>query len=212
MDNIFGMVNKKTLSIEGFSKTAAEFEGPGDILEFGTCKGSTAEEIAKLNPHRTIFTIDHFKGLEQTKKRVWGQSGWVKGAFAMGDPRNKWVPKTKQEVYDKLSPYTNVKIIEMDIHQLESPEIYGINNTLVACHVDVDIYEPTVSALNFLQKCKWDKIFMRFDDWHGHDKDFDEHERLAFKEWIDRTEYTYEITHGGVWAGIFVSRNLGETI
>jgi hypothetical protein len=97
-------------------------------------------------------------------------------------------------------------MIECDIHELKEPEDYGITNTIVACHSDVDIYEPTISGLRFLQKCKWDSVFIRFDDWHGHDPSYDFTERLAFKEWIDKTHYTYEITHGGFWGGVTVDR------
>lgn len=206
MDNILGNINADGLTIEDFSKIVSEFEESGDILEFGTCAGDTTIDIARLNTSRNVFTIDHFKGLELTKKPVWNGAGWIEGAFRVGDPNSPWIPKTKEEIFTKLSQYSNIKMIECDIHELTAPENYGITNTLVACHIDVDIYEPAVSSLNFLDKCIWPAIFIRFDDWHGHEPLFDHHERLAFKEWIDRTGYTYEVTHGGMWGGVMVSR------
>ena len=61
-------------------------------------------------------------------------------------------------------------------------------------------------VLEFVSKCVWDKLFIRFDDWHGGEKEYDEHERLAFVEWIEKYNYKFEITHGGYIGGVFVER------
>ena len=62
-----------------------------------------------------------------------------------------------------------------------------------AVHIDLDIYEPTVSAFKFIDKCEWDELYFRFDDWHGHEPDYDHHERKAFREWLDKHGYRFEI-------------------
>ena len=71
----------------------------------------------------------------------------------------------------------------------------------------MDIYEPTVSSLNFVDKCEWDEIYMRFDDWHGHEPDYDQHERLACKEWIDRNGYGVNVMRNGLHGELIVTRN-----
>lgn len=58
--------------------------GDGDILEFGAGSGKSTLCIAKYNPNRKVFTFDHFKGLEQTKKNIPEESGWIEGAFCLG--------------------------------------------------------------------------------------------------------------------------------
>ena len=53
--------------------------------------------------------------------------------------------------------------------------------------------------LNFVDKCEWDEIYMRFDDWHGHEPDYDFHERQACKEWIERNGNSMMLQHTFVW-------------
>ena len=79
---------------------------------------------------------------------------------------------------------------------------------ICAVHIDVDIYEPTVSSLKFVDKCEWNKIYMRFDDWHGHEPDYDSHERLACKEWIEKNNYTFELLRNGCAIYLFISYGL----
>lgn len=178
----------------------------GDVVEFGTFTGRTALSFAEQFPTKTIYTIDHFKGLEKTKKNC--VSDWHEGAFALGREEykdNSNVPKTVEELRKKLSVRSNINIIESDIHQLKEPKDYGINK-VGFCHIDVDIYEPTVSALEFLYKCEWNQVFIRFDDWHGGRKEFDEHERLAFSEWVLKYKLEYHIFFGGSEGGVLIQR------
>ena len=63
--------------------------------------------------------------------------------------------------------------------------------------MDMDLYESTVDGLNFIEKCEWDEIILRFDDWGaspGRDAaQVAQHEQAAFNEWIERTGHTYAI-------------------
>jgi len=178
----------------------------GDVLEFGTFTGNSSIHLAQQMPEQKIYTIDHFLGLEQTNKSV--VNDWYEGAFALGRPEYASVnnvPKSVEELKQKISPYKNLQLIESDVHKLEHPDTYGIGQ-IGLVNVDVDIYEPTVSSLEFLSKCKWNMIFIRFDDWHGDEPGYYEHERLAFVEWVTKYDYTYEITYGGYIGGVIVSR------
>jgi hypothetical protein len=49
-------------------------------------------------------------------------------------------------------------------------------------------------------------VFIRFDDWHGGESDYDQHERLAFTEWIEKYNYQYEVVHGGLYGGALIKR------
>jgi len=179
----------------------------GDVLEFGTFTCNSAIYLAKSFSNKTIYTIDHFKGLEKTNKNLPTTSDWSEGAFALGHPNYSasHIPKNIEEAKIKLSTQPNIKLILSDVHDLTDPKDYGVSKIAI-CNVDVDIYEPTVSSLEFLTKCEWSEVFIRFDDWHGGEVDYDQHERLAFCEWIEKYGYQYEITHGGFIGGVYVKR------
>jgi len=179
----------------------------GDIIEFGTFTCESTLFLASQFPDRKVFTVDHFKGLEKTSKSLPSSSDWTEGAFALGHPDYQagHIPKNIEEAKEKLSRKENIKLILSDVHDLRYPSDYGIMD-IAAANIDVDIYEPTVSSLKFLMGCNWREIFIRFDDWHGNEAEYDEHERLAFIEWIEKTGYEYEITHGGYIGGVFVKR------
>ena len=180
----------------------------GDVLEFGTFTGSSTKTLSSQFPNKKIFTIDHFKGLEATKQGVPKGSDWIEHAFALDNPLYEHisnVPKSIDEVRQRFVGHNNINMIISDVHELTNPSDYGISKVAI-CNIDVDIYEPTVSALEFLTKCEWSEVFIRFDDWHGSEKEYDNHERLAFAEWIEKYKYNYRITHGGYIGGAHIKR------
>ena len=175
----------------------------GDVLEFGVACGGTIRDIAPINSGKKIYGFDHFKGLEQTNKETPDYAGWHQGAFSLDGPE---YPQTYDDVVNDCAQFSNITLIVKDVHDLEDPSSYGIGK-ISAVHIDVDIYEPTVSSLKFVDKCEWDEIYMRFDDGHGHEPDYDQHERLACKEWIDRNDYSVEVMRNGLHGELIVSRN-----
>jgi Macrocin-O-methyltransferase (TylF) len=180
----------------------------GDVVEFGTFTGGSTRVLASMFPEKKVFTIDHFEGLEETKKGVPVGSDWIEKAFSIYNPLykdNHNVPKSLNELKERFEPYPNIQMIVEDVHKLKNPNFYGISEVAI-CNVDVDIYEPTVSSLEFLTKCVWNEVFIRFDDWHGGESEYNLHERLAFSEWIGKYKYDFVITHGGYIGGVFVKR------
>ena len=175
----------------------------GDILEFGVACAGTIRDIAPINGTKTVYGFDHFKGLEQTKQETPDYAGWYKGAFRLEGSEYR---QTYERVLEDCAQFPNITLIVKDIHELHEPSAYGITK-ISAVHIDVDIYEPTVSSLNFVDKCEWDEIYMRFDDWHGHEPDYDQHERLACKEWIDRNGYGVNVMRNGLHGELIVTRN-----
>lgn len=180
----------------------------GDIVEFGTFTGGSTKTLSRMFQNKIIFTIDHFEGLEKTNKNVPNNSDWIEKAFALNNPlyiNNNNVPKSIDEVRQRFRGYDNINMIISDVHKLTEPSDYGISKVAI-CNLDVDIYEPAVSALEFLSKCEWSEVFIRFDDWHGGEPEYDQHERLAFIEWIEKYKYKFDITHGGYIGGVYVKR------
>ena len=179
----------------------------GDILEFGTCTCQSAIQLATMFPDKKIFTIDHFKGLEKTSKPLPITSDWREGSFALGawNSLGPEFPRTIDEAKEKLSVKSNIELIISDIHELTHPSDYSIAKIAIY-NIDVDIYEPTVSALEFLTKCECSEVFIRFDDWHGGEEEYDQHERLAFFEWVNKYGYKYNLTHDGLYGGVYIKR------
>ena len=180
----------------------------GDVIEFGTFTGGSTRTLSSSFPDKKIFTIDHFQGLEKTTKNIPEGSDWIERAFALNNPLyidNSNVPKSIEELQERFKNHNNIQMIISDVHELTNPSDYGISK-IALCNLDVDIYEPAVSSLEFLTKCEWSEIFIRFDDWHGSEPQYDQHERLAFSEWIEKYNYTYKITHGGFIGGVYVKR------
>ena len=199
--------NINSCTIEVLPSMNEKYNLVGDVLEFGTCTCQSAIQLATLFPHKTIFTIDHFQGLGKTEKPLPQTSDWREGSFALGawNARGNEFPKTIEEAKRKLSTKTNITLVLSDIHDLTEPKDYNIGKIAIS-NIDVDIYEPTVSSLEFLTKCEWSELFIRFDDWHGGKNEYDHHERLAFAEWIEKYQYQYEVVHGGVYGGAIIKR------
>lgn len=199
--------NNNSCTLETLLDIIGNYNLVGDVLEFGTCTCQSAIYLATAFPDKTIFTIDHFQGLGQTNKPLPTTSDWREGSFALGawNAGGNEFPKTIEEAKEKLSVKPNITLVLSDIHKLTEPQDYNIRKVAI-CNVDVDIYEPTVSSLEFLSKCEWSEVFIRFDDWHGGEEEYDQHEKLAFTEWIEKHNYQYEVVHGGLYGGVIIKR------
>jgi hypothetical protein len=199
--------NIDSCTLETLCSVIQNYNLVGDVLEFGTCTCQSAIQLATSLPEKTIFTIDHFQGLGKTNKPLPNTSDWREGSFALGawNTKGNEFPKTIEEAKQKLSSRPNITLVLSDIHKLTEPKDYNIGKIAI-CNVDVDIYEPTVSSLEFLSKCEWSEVFIRFDDWHGGESEYDQHERLAFSEWIEKYNYQYEVVYGGLYGGAIIKR------
>lgn len=200
--------NSEVCSLTELPKMVRLYQLSGNILEFGTFSCESAIYLASSFKDKTVFTIDHFEGLEKTSKPLPKSSDWSEGMFNLNHPLfefNNRVPKSVDEALKKIKPHHNIKMIVSDIHKLTHPKDYGIDKVCLV-NIDVDIYEPTVSSLEFLTLCNWTEVFIRFDDWHGGNRDYDQHERLAFSEWIEKYNYEYKIIYGGNIGGVYVKR------
>ena len=118
--------------------------------------------------------MTHLQGLEQTSQFIPDYAGWHEGAFCLNGPE---YPQTYERVIEDLSQWDNIGIVVEDVHKLTEPEEFEIGK-ISAVHIDVDIYEPTVSSLKFVDK--W--------------------------EWIEKNNYTFELLRNGLHGEMIVSR------
>jgi len=160
---------------------------PGDILEFGTGGGGSSDLMAgKVDKNRKIFTFDGFQGLPETNKVIPQGTGWVKGAYFYNE----------DETRNSLKQHPNVIIEKTMTWELKTPAEYGIDK-IVGVNMDLDLYEGTLDALRFIDKCSWNKLYLRFDDWGCYSfqvaTEVDEHEKAAFFEWVTENNYEFDI-------------------
>ena len=157
----------------------------GCILEFGTGSGRSTGRIAS-GTSRTIHTYDGFSGLPKTEKGVPEGTGWEEGALFFDE----------QVTRNYLAGHPHVNVHKCLTFDLKEPIEYGITK-ISAVNMDLDLYEGTVDALQFADKCEWDQLLIRFDDWGHYEgiqikEQVDAHEKAAFYEWLAETGYDAE--------------------
>lgn len=157
----------------------------GDILEFGTGSANSTDIIANNTSDKKIFTFDGFVGLPKTEKGIPQGTGWEEGNLKF----------SYDNAVSILSKYEKVKIVKCMSWELNHPSDYNINE-ISSVNFDFDLYEGTLDALRFVDKCKWKKILFRFDDWGAYKfqiaEEVDRHEKAAFYDWINETGYSFE--------------------
>lgn len=157
----------------------------GDVLEFGTGTGNSTMTLGGSLTNKKIFTFDGFVGLPKTNKGVPTNTGWEEGSYQYD----------YDVIKNKLSTLPNVTVIKRMSWDLNEPSEFEITK-VSGINIDFDLYEGTLDALRFTQKCEWSKIFVRFDDWgsypHQIASEVDAHEKAAFYDWINETGYTFK--------------------
>lgn len=105
----------------------------GDLAELGVCNGGTAFAMHQAAPHRVMHLFDTFTGLPPTSA---ADGTYLReGMFGVVEGTLMQLVKLPVEIYQGVFPYTVPR--------------EGMPPILVA-HVDFDLYEPTVAALDVL--------------------------------------------------------------
>ena len=130
----------KTLKCLGKTKNLK-----GDIIEIGVFKGENtfamANYIKQNNLNKKIYACDTFVGFPY-KDSIKKENGFKKGSYKRNF--DNFVNSIKKLNYDNIIIPIKEKIEETLYSQL-------INNKFCFAFVDVDIYEPTVFAYQFLE-------------------------------------------------------------
>ena len=112
---------------------------PGDVAECGVYRGGSAyllaKELARRAPHKRLHLFDSFAGLSDPGPL--DGSHWRAGALAC----------TLPEVKARLAEYS----ARIDTHVGWIPHCFreAVDRSFCFAHVDVDLYEPTLAALEF---------------------------------------------------------------
>ncbi len=162
----------KTLTIFDLLKKITKIKG--DIIEFGIYKGNTSLLIKKIlsifKISKKLYLLDHFEGLTHYNNKDTKISRKFRG-FYKG---NHYQIKTFLNFFN----FKNVKIIKKDATKLKAG--FFKKKKFSLAYFDMDLYEPTIRALEAIDKNITVGGFMVFDE--GHKKLWSE--RIAIREFL----------------------------
>jgi hypothetical protein len=166
----------KTLAIYDILKQTSKVKG--DIIELGIHKGNTSLLIKKIlsvfKINKKLYLLDHFKGLIHYNKEDTKLSEKFKGKFVG--------KKYQIEAFLNFFNFKNFKIINKDATTLK-PGFFKKKKFSLA-YFDMDLYEPTLRALEAIDKNISVGGLIVFDE--GHKKLWSE--RFAIQDFLKKNK------------------------
>ena len=140
-------------------------------LEFGVWVGKSINFFSKYV--NTIYGFDSFEGLPE----AWSGSGQSKGAFSLGGK----LPRVAPNVVLHKGWFSETAVDFFNLQQ----------DNLAFAHLDADLYNATLEALNAMTaKAKTGSLLL-FDEYFGQIA-WREHEHKAFGEWLENNKLEAE--------------------
>jgi hypothetical protein len=146
----------KTLTIYDLIKETSTVKG--DIIELGIHRGNTSLLIKKIleifKIKKKLYLLDHFEGLIHFQAEDTADSKKLKGQYV----------GLKNQIKDfiKFFNFKNIEIISQDATKLK-PGFFK-NKTFCLAYMDMDLYLPTIKALEALDKNMSKGSFIVFDE------------------------------------------------
>ena len=146
---------------------------PGDIIEFGVWNGNTSLLIKKIldikNIKKKVLLFDHFKGLKHYTKKDPKTSHAYKDSYIAS--------KKKIKSFINFFNFKNIKIIDKDATKISHHDLKNFKFSLAI--LDMDLYLPTITALNAIEKKISKNGIIVFDEanktlWDGEKKAMNE--------------------------------------
>lgn len=129
----------------------------GSVAEIGVYQGEFAKFINQVFPNRTFYLFDTFKGFDQRDMDI--------------ELNRKFIHRDKTgHLGDTSIEYVKEKMLYPEkciFKQGYFPETAkGINDQFVFVSIDVDLYKPTIEALNFIYPLLTSPGFMLVHDYN----------------------------------------------
>ncbi len=161
----------------------------GDYLEFGVFKGQSIvyafEEKLKVfgkNGQMKLFAFDSFSGIRGTTDLE------LVGPFRDGDysaSYQEFCDFLKQKNVPQDSVITKIGNLQ-DTLTREFQEVFELQSQISAVvHIDVDVYEPSLIALNFVKPMLRNGSIILFDDWYAFGLDPNKGQVKALNEFLE---------------------------
>ena len=162
----------KTLQIFELIKRTKNIKG--DIIELGIHNGNTSLLIKKIldiyKIKKKLFLLDHFKGLTTYDKKDTSISKKFYGKYKGN--------KKKIKIFLNFFNFKNIKFLDIDASKIKKS--YFKKSVFSLAYFDMDLYSPTIKALEAINKNMSLGSLIVFDQ--GHKKMFAE--RLAIKDFL----------------------------
>ena len=172
-----------------------EADVQGDVAEFGTAWGTTAQTIAQgiaaiakhyNEPQRTLYLFDSFEGLPKSTTDIDKQSPHVQaGIWEEGRCQGLYANELRKKC-EKILPANNVRIYEGWFNETLTTLPAGTKFAFV--HVDSDLYQSAKDVLDFCfsEKILGEGAVVFFDDWNCNRARRDMGERRAWEESVKK--------------------------
>jgi Macrocin-O-methyltransferase (TylF) len=164
-----GLENPATLR-QGLQAVTLE----GMVAEFGVYRGTSLTQIARFFPDKTVHGFDSFVGLPE----AWSGTGKGAGAFDVG-AKHPELPVDNVEFHVGWFDDT----VPQFAQQQSGPFAFA--------HLDADLYSSTKTVFDHLEDWFVPGTVIVFDEYFGY-YGWQRHEHLAFQEFLERTELSFE--------------------
>lgn len=127
---------------------------PGSVCEFGVAQGATSALIANeiRDLHKNILLFDSFAGLSKPTKKdrlindMWSKGDVLKYEGTMACEKKEVIVRLKEIDFPEDKIHIVKGFIGSSLLKLQLPQA----ETICFANVDMDLYEPTKYALDFL--------------------------------------------------------------
>lgn len=174
----------------------------GDVCEFGVANGATSALLANeiFNTNKKLWLFDSFKGLSRPTQ----EDVLVNDIFGLGSMEkyegvmSYSTVEVKSRLKEVLFPQPRVKIVKGFIEEIIDSNI-DLPQKVCFAYLDFDFYEPTATALRFLNKrlVKGGNIVV--DDYNF----FSKGAKIAVDQFLERNTKEYEVIFPYKFAGHF---------
>jgi O-methyltransferase len=170
---------------------------PGDIVEFGVYTGRSLVLLAHyheafkdtihghLTPRRQVIGLDSFHGLQKNSHQRWAE-----GVFRFNQSYHPTIPMGEAVTPERVVGFfaecaLPVPLIISGYYSDVSDEFDSATDRVALVHIDCDLYESTLQALNMVRHKIQDGTIVLFDDWFNFRGSRNEGEQKAFGEFLD---------------------------
>jgi hypothetical protein len=174
------MINLKTNPLKYVLENNLVLDGTW--IEFGVFNGRTINYISQFTKNK-IYGLDTFTGLPDK----WDVSDDViveKGYYSFEDFIGNTTTKT-------ILPLVNDNVVLIKGLFSDTLPQFLSNQKISFMHIDCDTYESTIDIFDNVTSNVIDGCVIVFDEFINY-PNYYKHEFLAFNEWVDKYDITYE--------------------
>lgn len=174
----------------------------GDICEFGTYRGFTAEQLALRMKNQRLYLYDSWTGFPEITSIDKACKEVLEGYWKQGDCRVNTT--VEQQIADTINAIVPGRLNMVKGYYNENTPM---PDKIALLHIDCDLYSSTKMALQISYPKLTDGAVILFDDFNNNLANNEYGERRAFRETIQRhcePWFTYGwsgyafIYHGGI--------------